>query len=121
MLQDEFGEYWIVFWPDNGEYVNTTYFDTGDDFQQSFDVRSLSFSPQSIAMFTDGLQRLAITYATKEIHAPFIQPMMRALSTAQGGYAKDFDAGLRRFLSSDNVNQRTDDDKTLILAILDNQ
>ena len=65
-------------------------------------------------MLTDGLQPLALNYAAKAAHAPFFVPMFRPLRVAPSGATVL--AALRNFLDSPRVNERTDDDKTLILA-----
>ena len=66
-----------------------------------------------MALFTDGLQTLALDY-TRAAHSPFFAPMFAALSseTEPGGLLGPLSA----FLESPAVNERTDDDKTLILA-----
>lgn len=108
--------YDVVFWPDGGEYANMTFFVTDDDWTEHlhFDVRDSSF--EDLGVMTDGLQRLALHFGTRSAHAPFFVPMFRALAEQREGYAADLEAQLLAFLSGDVVNERTDDDKTLVLA-----
>ena len=63
---------------------------------------------------TDGLERLALKFNSQTPHTPFFEPLFRALqSTAD---VDSLNSGLRSFLTSDSVHNRSDDDKTLILA-----
>jgi hypothetical protein len=65
-------------------------------------------------MMTDGLQRLALDFRTQAPHEPFFSPLFKALRSAP--VAEDLAVPLRQLLSSSSVNERTDDDKTLLLA-----
>jgi hypothetical protein len=109
-------------WPQNGEYANTTWFVTDEE---AADLVQLARVPgvDEVALLTDGLQSLALRFASREAHGPFFEPMFRRLrdaGPAAGGEedasAAPLDEQLRAFLGSDPVNARTDDDKTLVLA-----
>jgi hypothetical protein len=106
--------YQTVFWPQNGEYANTTFFLTGSDFEQRLVFRSLGQSVDELAMLTDGLQPLALHYASRSVHAPFFDPMFKSLHATLD--EEDLEGPLLAFLTSKQVNDRTDDDKTLVLA-----
>jgi hypothetical protein len=67
-----------------------------------------------MAMLTDGLQMIALDYATKKPHLPFFGPLFSKLRSATN--ADELEPSLRDFLGSSRVNERTDDDKTLIVA-----
>jgi hypothetical protein len=103
-----------VFWPQSGEYASTTYFLTGEGFEDQLAVRSLPGVVNELALLTDGLQPLALHYATKSVHAPFFQPMFQTLR--QTDLVENLEQPLRQFLASGPVNERTDDDKTIILT-----
>ncbi len=103
-----------VFWPQSGEYVNTTNFLTSDDFEQRFVNSCQPVAIDELAILTDGLQPLALHYASKSVHEPFFEPMF--VSLRDWDSCTDLAGALRRFLASDRVNERTDDDKTLVLA-----
>jgi hypothetical protein len=105
-----------VFWPDEGEYVNTTHFVTDDDAISFLQKRVSLHPPEEIAIFTDGLQRLALLYENRTAHKPFFDPMFKVLRETKAMSCDILSDQLARFLSSDAVNQRTDDDKTLILS-----
>ena len=106
-----------VFWPEAGEYANQTHFLTDQDAVTHLRVTLLP-APQELAVITDGLQRLALVFATQQVHTPFFEPMFKVLRDARDIDACDALGGhLEAFLDSAAVNDRTDDDKTLVLAI----
>ncbi|PTL85175.1 PP2C family serine/threonine-protein phosphatase [Vitiosangium sp. GDMCC 1.1324] len=107
-------EYVPVFWPQVGEYANTTWFVTSPDLEQVLQVTS-GEPVDEVALFTDGLQMLALHFASRSVHRPFFEPLFAALRGA--AHPEDLVVPLRAFLDSPAVNERTDDDKTLVLAI----
>ena len=109
------GGYALPFWPQNGEYANSTWFVTDEDAA----VRAqsaLTEDVHEIALITDGLQGLALRLATRDVHSPFFEPMFERLRGEPEEGLPVLGGGLERFLDSAAVNQRTDDDKTLVLA-----
>jgi hypothetical protein len=106
--------YSTVFWPQSGEYQNTTFFVTDEGYLDRFQLQFAERPVSEIAMFTDGLQMLALNYAAKTVHEPFFKPMFAALRAASDPH--DLIVPMRQFLDSTNVNNRTDDDKTLVLV-----
>lgn len=109
------GELAPVFWPDAGEYANMTYFVTDHDAEQHLQIAQID-APHEASLLTDGLQRLALVFSTRQAHAPFFEPMFAVLRNLHSDQCGSLNAQLASFLSSPAVNQRTDDDKTLILA-----
>jgi hypothetical protein len=69
-----------------------------------------------IALFSDGLQMLALQFDTRRAHAPFFQPMFARLRTEAPGESTTLTGLLTEYLGSPVINKRTDDDKTLVLA-----
>jgi hypothetical protein len=106
----------IVFWPDGGEYANTTFFVTDHDWTKHLQFESRPVALDEIALMTDGLQRLALRFEDRSAHAPFFEPMFAALANAPTGFATELEPSLVGFLGSEAVNTRTDDDKSLVLA-----
>jgi len=102
--------------PMSGEYINMTHFVVDEDVFDHLAVRE-SGPVSRLAVFSDGLQRLALNLATGEPHVPFFEPFFKALENADPHQGAAFDAALIRFLDSESVNERTDDDKTLVLAL----
>jgi hypothetical protein len=106
--------YEFVFWPDSGEYANMTRFLTDLDYEQHLRFDVCERPVQDVAILTDGLQMLALSKAEGKVHAPFFKPMFDSLrATPSGDLLRE---SLVAFLDSNRVNQRTDDDKTLLLA-----
>jgi hypothetical protein len=108
------GEYFAPTWPSSGEYVNETTFLTSSNWGASFMFRNLYGGLSAVAGFTDGLQRLALRLDTQSVHVPFFEPLFTVLRSTED--ETTLIAPLIEFLSSERVIERTDDDKTLILA-----
>jgi serine/threonine protein phosphatase PrpC len=107
-------QYRPVFWPQSGEYQNTTFFLTEAEFDEHLQLEVTTRSVEELAMFTDGLQMLALNYTTRTAHQPFFTQLFQALRVTP--LINDLVVPMRQFLDSKPVNDRTDDDKTLILA-----
>lgn len=106
--------YTAVFWPQTGEYASTTNFLTDQHVTEMMDFAVVEANVNELAMFTDGLQMLTLNFADRAVHAPFFVPMFKSLRSVS--LAKELFMPLHQFLSSPEVNDRTDDDKTLLLA-----
>ncbi len=103
-------------WPANGEYASMTYFVT-DDPEPQLRITRVSHRVNCVAVFSDGLERLALDFARQNPHAPFFDGMFRpVLQGAKTGKNKKLSQSLATYLDSAAVNDRTDDDKSLILA-----
>jgi len=103
-----------IFWPQSGEYVNTTNFLTSENFLDFVEIARLEAAPTDVAVFTDGLERLVLRFAEKTVHEPFLRPLFERIRATE-----DVDSLfplLCSYLDSKAINERTDDDKTLILA-----
>jgi hypothetical protein len=107
-------EYRPVFWPQSGEYANTTHFVTGPNLAECLLFAQRPGGVEELALMSDGLQMLALRFAERAAHGPFFRPMFERLRASAPG--ENLAAALRRFLSSPAVCARSDDDKTLILA-----
>jgi hypothetical protein len=116
VVHDHRDTYRPMFWPATGEYVNTTYFLTDQDAVDRLRLGFWGLRVEEIAILTDGLQSLALQYASRRAHTPFFRPLFARLRRESGGESMLLRAELETWLDSDSVNQRTDDDKTLILA-----
>jgi hypothetical protein len=110
-------EWCWVFWPQRGEYANTTYFLTDENALDQLKIEVLSGRIAGLALLSDGMEPLALHYATKTVHNPFfvgiLQPLLRAEGCAE---ITALSASMEEFLSSERVRARTDDDMSLILA-----
>jgi len=103
-----------VFWPQSGEYQNFTFFLTDPKFERNVQCELLAQTVPELALFSDGLQTLALKYDTRTAHQPFFMPLFSALRKSED--PQELANPMREFLGSAPVNDRTDDDKTLVLA-----
>jgi hypothetical protein len=108
------GVYKPVFWPQHGEYVNETNFLTDSNLKDEIVYEIRQCRVNEIALFTDGLQPLVLDYSQKSAHAPFFTQMFKTLKE---GDLNELHVPFSQFLDSERVNTRSDDDKTLILAV----
>ena len=108
-------EYECAFWPENGEYANLTNFVTQEDAMKYFQSGEFE-NVLELAMFSDGIQRLVLDSATKTPHEPFFEAMIAPLRREAKGESITLNKSLERFLSSKEINDRTDDDKTLLIV-----
>lgn len=102
--------------PMAGEYVNMTNFVTDENAIDVLAVVTFPARADQVAVFSDGIQRLALHMATNTAHTPFFSPFFTVLVTAKAAREDFLQTELARFLQSPAVNERTDDDKTLALA-----
>jgi hypothetical protein len=116
--------YDCVFWPAHDEYENVTFFAAQPDAAEHLLWTLVDRPVAELALFSDGLQRLALDYAAQQPHVPFFRSMLSPLHDQDAGPNADQVAGedglslsLAAFLDSPRVNDRTDDDKTLMLAV----
>jgi hypothetical protein len=109
-------DYQTIFWPEQGEYANTTFFITDEQYLDHLHILHAE-SPDEIALFTDGLQNLVLSFADKKAHAGFFRPLFEALRNNHESDFSGFSARMGRFLCRDDISARSDDDKTLILAV----
>lgn len=105
-------------WPESGQYASTTFFLT--DAVPRLRIGMLAgIAIDQLAVMTDGLERLALSFAEKAAHAPFFRSMFAPVaSSSYFGRDHHLSDSLAAFLSSASVNARTDDDKTLVIAAL---
>ena len=103
--------------PQRGEYANETSFITSGDWHTRLEIRVRRRSTRCLAVFTDGVQSLALdSLHDFRPHRPFFAPLIRwAVPQVDESAASD---GLRTFLGSSRVSDRTDDDLTLLIATL---
>lgn len=109
-------EYQTIFWPEQGEYANTTFFITDEQYLDHLHVHYAG-SPDEIALFTDGLQNLVLSFSQKKAHPGFFKPLFSALRKDPENGFTGFSAQLGSFLCRDDITARSDDDKTLVLAV----
>jgi hypothetical protein len=99
--------------PEHGEYLNETVFVTSAAYRERAQV---AVRPRDVlcgmALFTDGIETVALHLATGEPHPPFFAPLF-AFAADSAATEEE----LVSFLASPRLCARTDDDKTLLLAV----
>jgi len=109
---------WLIpSWPFHGEYASSTRFVTDDPLPPP-SVARLALRLDRIAVFSDGIERLVLDHTLKTAHVPFFERMTAAVAASNaGGLDSSLARPLRDYLNSDTLCERTDDDKSLILAV----
>jgi hypothetical protein len=111
------GEWAWMFWPQRGEFANATFFLTDEGSYNRFEIDTIDSFVTDVALMSDGLEPLALQYASQVVYNPFFKGMFRPLLAAKGcGEITLLSDSLKQFLSSERVGSRTDDDVSLILA-----
>ncbi len=106
-----------IFWPERGEFANTTSFITDVSWRDALVYDRAPGAVNEIAVFSDGLQGLVLDQQTRAAHDPFFHRVFSPLrQTKDTGHLASLSSALARYLGSPKVNERTDDDKTLVLA-----
>ena len=114
---DRNGQIFPLTVPKSGEYINETTFLISPNARASAQFHLWQGTAAQVAMFSDGLQLLALEMPAGTPHAPFFTPLFRFV--AQEELSDDgATEQLENFLQSPRVTQRTDDDLTLLLATL---
>jgi hypothetical protein len=106
-----------VFWPQHGEFANTTNFIQSADIDK---IIAFDLAPRRIdelAIFSDGLENLVLHKVSRSVQQSFFYSMIQPVRKADSiGLDQELSKGLRRYLASPAICERTDDDKTLVLA-----
>lgn len=103
--------------PMSGEYANMTYFVTGEDAVSVLVSKIYPNRALKVAAFTDGIQQLALNFATNTPHEPFFAPFFAVMEKVTAEQQDQLSRLLVKFLGSPPVNERTNDDKTLAFAL----
>ena len=103
-------------WPEHGEYASTTFFLT-DDPSVRIRIARPAQALDALAIFSDGIERLALSFANNVPHAPFFNGIIKPVEQSSiTGRDHSLSIKLANYLNSAEVNERTDDDKSLIIA-----
>ncbi len=103
----------VALWPEAGEYANQTYFVTDDTAAERTAIARFDDVCDVVA-FSDGLQHLALETATRSAFPPFFVPLVATVRAWTD--APRLQAALIDFLSSPTIDERTDDDKSLVVG-----
>lgn len=106
-----------VFWPQHGEFANTTNFVLSANASEALEFELAPRGVPELALFSDGIEKLVLHDATRSVHEGFFNKMFLPVRRLeQPGLDENLSAELERYLSSPLICERTDDDKTLVLA-----
>lgn len=106
-------EYQLLFHPSKGEYANETTFVTASNALEKMQVKTLFGKQQFICAASDGLERMAINLKYLQPHPPFFEMFEKALEVRSENQEK---LSTKDWLKSKYVNQKTDDDKTILVC-----
>lgn len=115
IAEDTTGHFFPVTIPQHGEYANETYFLTHPHALDTLDVQTIKQPLHSLTMMTDGMIRLALQTRQNQPHPGFFRPLVDFIAGVQD--AQLGKSQLHDFLTSKRVCSRTDDDKTLVIAV----
>jgi serine/threonine protein phosphatase PrpC len=116
VAKDSIGNLIALTTPDNGEYMNETIFLVSPGAMEKVQVRLWRQPIVNVGVLTDGLQLLAMNMAVSAPHKPFFVPLFDFVASAEDKIvAKEQRV---KFLRSERISQRTDDDLTLVIAAL---
>lgn len=114
------GSYRFAVAPADSEYVNMTDFITDPEATERIRYNLIEEKVEDLILFSDGIFPVAVDYQTNRPHEPFLMPMIAPLrnsdSSNGNGAGSDLNEKLEKFLASPKLNEKTDDDKTIILA-----
>jgi hypothetical protein len=103
--------------PVKGEFFNETVFVTSSGFAELARYEVLPAGDVSgVAVLTDGLEMVSMDMTDGTPHAPFFRPLFELAHDPEEDLAAA-ELELGRFLGSERICERTDDDKTLIVAV----
>ncbi len=111
-------DYGWVFWPQHGEFANQTNFIVQDNLSRILDFDCLKGSINKIALFTDGIERLVLDFSDRSVYPPSLNSIFEWLhNNPQPNPDEKPSPALFTYLNSSFINSRTDDDKSLVMAI----
>lgn len=117
LKSDPSGEWIAPTWPEHGEYASTTSF-VSDPAGVSLRCVQHEGRISALIAFSDGLERLGLDFVHAKPFGRFfdglIRPVEAAATTGRNG---PLSKKLWDFLNGEAVNSRTDDDKTLVVAL----
>jgi hypothetical protein len=117
VVNDQEAPWSWVFWPERGEFANTTFFVTDAAAAEHLRFEQRHGSIDEIALLSDGIEPLVLHYASRTVHAPFFDRMFEPVRRSKVvGEDLALSEDLEGYLSSPAILERTDDDKTLVLA-----
>jgi Protein phosphatase 2C len=100
-------------WPATGEYINETVFVTSSDAAEEW-VQAYYPHIDSAIGFSDGMEHLCLDFASRRPHLPFVEKVFSHLGTLPT--VEHIEQQVESLLSSPLIEERTDDDKTMVIV-----
>ena len=104
----------------NATVIGTSHVKSGTPCQDHYRCRVFRHGAdeREIALLSDGIEPLVLHYASRTVHGPFFDCMFGPVRRSQAiGEDLALSQDLEGYLSSPAILERTDDDKTLVLAM----
>lgn len=117
VVRPQNGNYELLFMPDKGEYANVTTPITAASAKQEMQVCVKPGCYEFLCTATDGIEHISLikTEGWKPFEKFFrpLEQQMRLSQISQKQQEEELDI----FLNSEEINQKTDDDKTLLFCV----
>ena len=110
------GNVFAVTTPKHGEYLNETTFLVSPNALSDMQLVIQRGDSTHVAVFSDGLQMLALKMPGNTPHSPFFSPLFNYLDSQTDPVQAQ--EALMSFLQSPRLRDRADDDLTLVLAAI---
>ncbi len=110
------GTFDAITWPKHGEYINETDFLTGRDYLRDAQFSIRRQEVRGLACMSDGLETITLDFQRHQPHPPFFERIF-AFARHPQATAEVLRGELEHYLDSPDIRARTDDDKTLVLAV----
>lgn len=115
VIENDSNDFITLTHPTRGEYENETVFITTSGYEEYLQVVVSKEKIHSLIGMTDGLITLCTVLSTNSPHYGFFNPLARNLEKLKT--TEEQLEYIEQFLSSDIVNAKTGDDKTLVVFL----
>ncbi len=119
VIEEADGRFSVLSAPDRSEYFNETVFLTGERYEEDARISLRDLDGAGGAVLTsDGLEMVLIDLARAEPHQPAFTGLL-AFARDAATSVEDKAKRLSAFLRSERVCKKTDDDKSLVIAVFE--
>ncbi len=105
--------YEVIVSQQRGEYANQTFSICNLESVHNGIYKKTEHLYPYVAMMSDGIESISVSTKDRTVSALFYEPFFKVFSHDRFS-ADEVSQSLARFLSSKRINERTDDDKTLL-------
>ncbi|HED12312.1 MAG TPA: protein phosphatase 2C domain-containing protein [Gammaproteobacteria bacterium] len=100
--------------PFQGQYINEAVFITQENYTDYLQLQAIEGSARHLALFSDGFEPVAIKYATGEPNPVLFEGLFQFMNDTSSQEVRT--EAVTRLLTGKRIAERSDDDKTLVLA-----